>query len=56
MFKEGQHKVHCESTLLTEKKYNLKQVQSRFPMCQKVHDLDACYSYKKMKLETEGSF
>ena len=25
---------------------NLKQVQSRCPMCQKCHDLYACYSYK----------
>ena len=35
---------------LTEEKDNQKQEQSRCPMCQKVHDLDACYSYKKLEV------
>ena len=35
---------------LTEEKDNQKQVQSRCPMCQKVHNLDACYSYKRLEV------
>ena len=40
--------------MLTEEKDNLIQVQSRCPICEKVHDdLDACYSYKKMEVGDE---
>ena len=35
---------------LNKEKVNLKHVQSRCSMCQKVHDLDACYSFKKMEV------
>ena len=41
---------------LTEEKDNQKQVQSRCPMCQKVHDLDACYSYKKLEVGDRKKF
>ena len=40
---------------LTEEKENQKQVQSRYPMCQNFHGLEACYSYKKMEVG-DGSF
>ena len=41
---------------LTEEKNNQKQVQSRCPMCQKVHDLDACDSYKKLEVRDRKKF
>ena len=42
--------------MLTEEKDNQKQVQSRCPMCLKVHDLDACYSYKKLEVGDRKKF
>ena len=44
------------SVTLTEERNNLKQVQSRCPMCQKFHDLDACCSYKKMEVGERRKF
>ena len=41
---------------LTEETDNQKQVQSRCPMCQKVHGLDTCYSYKKLKVGDRKKF
>ena len=42
--------------MLTEEKDNLKQVLSRFPMYQKFHDVDACYSYKRMEVGDREKF
>ena len=41
---------------LPKDKDNQKQGQSRCPMCQKVHDLDACYSYKKLEVGDRKKF
>ena len=41
---------------LTKEKDNQKQVHSRRPMCQKVHDLDACYSYKNLEVGDRRKF
>ena len=41
---------------LIDEKDNLKQVHSRYPMCQKVHGLDACYRQKKVSDEAETLF
>ena len=41
---------------LTEEKDSLKQVQSRASMCQKFHDLDACYNCQKMEVEDRRKF
>ena len=42
--------------MLIKEKDNWKQVQSRYPMCQKFHDLDACYSYTKMEAGDRKNF
>ena len=42
--------------MLTKEKDNQKQEQSRCLMCQKVHDLDACYSYKKLEVGDRKKF
>ena len=42
---------------LTKEKDNQKQMmQSRCPLCQKVHDLDGCYSYKKLEVGDRKKF
>ena len=41
---------------LIDEKDNLKQVHSRYPMCQKVHGFDACYRQKKVSDEAETLF